>query len=107
MTLSTGKTTARPWRVTKGRAATICNDVGVKIASATMHAGGDNWRPREDAAANAALIVRAVNAHEAAIGLLGSAAEELSHLAGLLDDAQGQDAVKLCGKIQHFLVAIR
>lgn len=50
------KPTPRPWR-TKGR--TIMNADGIKIATATIHSGGKNFKPDEIAEANARLIAAA------------------------------------------------
>lgn len=53
---TTAKPTPRPWR-TKGR--TIMNADGIKIATATIHSGGKNFKPDEIAEANARLIAAA------------------------------------------------
>jgi hypothetical protein len=70
MTLLMGKHTLTPWRTTNDHANKICDQVGRKIAVCPTHSGGGQWRDREEADANAALIVRAVNAHEALVAFV-------------------------------------
>lgn len=80
--------TPTPWRTTNDHANKICDQVGKKIAVCPTHAGGGQWRDREEADANAAFIVRACNAHEE---LVAAADEALNTLIGCCIPAGGCD----------------
>jgi hypothetical protein len=71
--MTMGKTsehTPTPWRAANKSPTKVCDGIGHKVASCTTHAGGDQWRTHEQAAANAAFIIRAVNNHEALVAML-------------------------------------